>query len=119
QSFKQNISVKKTIIYGIFFGIILFFSYPALSSDIFSYIFSDRIVTVYHQNVWQVVPLTHNSDPFAIMADWKNTTRVYGEVNQLIYTIPSIVGGNNVIVLVLLYKFVSSLFTLGIIWTLY
>src|SRR6185437_14514280 len=82
-------------------------------------IFSDRIATVYHQNVWQVVPLTHNFDPFAIMADWKNTTRVYGGVNQLIYNIPSVMGGDNIVFLVFLYKLVSSLFTVGIIWILY
>src|SRR4029077_9703094 len=104
---------------SLLFGFIIFFSYPTLSSDIFSYIFSDRIATVYHQNVWQVVPLTHDTDPFAIMADWKNTTRVYGEVNQLIYTVPSILGGNNVISLVVLYKLVSSIFTVGIFYILY
>ncbi|HSW97100.1 MAG TPA: glycosyltransferase 87 family protein [Candidatus Saccharimonadales bacterium] len=118
-SLKQNISVKKTIISSLVFGLLLYFSYPGLSSDIFSYIFSDRIETVYHQNVWQVVPLTHNSDPFAIMADWKNTTRVYGGVNQLIYTLPSMIGRNNVVLLVALYKIVSSLFAIGIIWVLY
>jgi len=119
QSFKQNISVKKTIVYSLLFGFVLFLSYPGLSSDIFSYILSDRIATVYHQNVWQIAPLTHNNDPFAIMADWKNTTRVYGGVNQLIYTIPSMLGGNNIVLLVILYKLVSSLFAIGIIWILY
>src|SRR6266568_1156291 len=118
-SLMQNISLRKTIIFGLLFGFIIFISYPILSTDIFSYIFSDRIATVYHQNVWQVVPLTHDNDPFAIMADWKNTTRVYGGVNQLIYTLPSLAGGNNVVLLVILYKFVSSLFTAGIVWILY
>jgi hypothetical protein len=118
-SLKQNISLKKTIIYSLTFAFIIFFSYPTLSTDIFSYIFSDRIATVYHQNVWQVVPLTHDNDPFAIMADWKNTTRVYGEVNQLIYNIPSMLGGNNLPIVVILYKFVSSTFALGIFCVLY
>jgi len=118
-SLQQNITLRKTVIFSLIFGFIIFFSYPTLSTDIFSYIFSDRIATVYHQNVWQVVPLTHNFDPFAIMADWKNTTRVYGEVNQLIYTLPSMLGGNNVVLLVVLYKFVSSIFTIGIFWILY
>lgn len=118
-SLKQTISLRKTIVYSLIFGFIIFFSYPILSTDIFSYIFSDRIATVYHQNVWQVVPLTHNNDPFAIMADWKNTTRVYGGVNQLLYTLPSILGGNNLPFLVVLYKLVSSIFTLGIFYILY
>jgi hypothetical protein len=118
-SLRQNITLRKTVIYSLIFGFITFLSYPTLSTDIFSYIFSDRIATVYHQNVWQVVPLTHDSDPFAIMADWKNTTRVYGEVNQLIYTLPSLLGGNTVWLLVMLYKLVSSVFALGIFWILY
>src|SRR5258708_3140143 len=109
RSLKQKISLRATIIYSFIFGFVIFFSYPTLSTDIFSYIFSDRIATVYHQNVWEVVPLTHNFDPFAIMADWKNTTRVYGGVNQLIYTIPSLLGGNNLPLLVVLYKLISSI----------
>ncbi len=118
-SLMQNISLRKTIIFGLLFGFIIFISYPILSTDIFSYIFSDRIATVYHQNVWQVVPLTHDNDPFAIMADWKNTTRVYGGVNQLIYTGPSLLGGNNLPLLVVLYKLVSTIFALGIFFILY
>ena len=119
QSLKQTISLRKTIIYSLLFGFVIFLSYPTLSSDIFSYIFSDRIATVYHQNVWLVAPITHNSDPFAIMADWKNTTNVYGEVNHLLYAIPSMLGGNKVILLVVLYKMLSSIFTVGILFVLY
>jgi alpha-1,6-mannosyltransferase len=118
-SIKQNINLRITVIFSLLFGLVIFFSYPVLSTDIFSYIFSDRIATVYHQNVWTVLPITHNSDPFAIMADWKNTTSIYGAVNHLIYTVPSVLGGNNFILLVIMYKLVSVIFAIGIMVILY
>jgi hypothetical protein len=118
-SIKQNITIRTTVIFSILFGFFLFFSYPILSTDIFSYIFSDRIATVYHQNIWTVLPIIHNSDPFAIMSDWKNTTSIYGGVNLLVYSVPAIWGGNNFVTLVILYKLVSFIFAFGTLAVLY
>lgn len=110
---RQKKSVKKVIFFAIAFQAITFFSYPSLSTDIFSYIFSDRIVSVYHQNVWKTKPITHNADPFSRLSDWQNNTRVYGGVNQAVYTGVSVVGGNNLLLLVMLYKGVAWIFTLA------
>ena len=103
-SIKINITTKNTIVFSLIFGFILFLSYPVLSSDIFSYMFSQRIATVYHQNIWTVLTITHNFDPFAIMADWKSTTSIYGGVNSLIYSVPSIISGNNFVISLIQFK---------------
>lgn len=118
-SIKQNITVHNTVLFSLLFGIVIFISYPVLSTDIFSYMFSQRIATVYHQNIWTIVPITHNTDPFAIMADWKNTTSIYGGVNSLIYSVPSIIGGNNFIVSLIMFKLVSALFAFAILRILF
>lgn len=112
-SLRAKMSLKKTIFWAIAFQAIVFFSYPSLSTDIFSYIFSDRIATVHHENVWKTKPITHSEDPFSRLSDWHNNTRVYGGVNQVIYTAPSLVGGNNLLLLVVLYKAVTWIFTLA------
>lgn len=94
-SLKEKISAKKVILFGILFQVIVFFSYPVLSSDVLSYILSDRVAAVYHQNVWTTRPDRFKSDPFFGLADWTDQTRIYGGVNQAIYTLAAQVSGND------------------------
>lgn len=118
-SLQIRISTKKVVIFSIIFQCITFFSYPILSTDIFSYMFSDRVLTTYHQNVWKVAPGKFQKDPFAKMSDWKTQTRVYGEVNQLIYDIPASISGNDWLEHLISYKFVAFFFSLATLFILY
>lgn len=118
-SFYVHMPTKKIVIFAILFQAITFFSYPSLSTDIFSYIFSDRIVTVYNQNVWKTKPITHSNDPFSRLSDWQNNTRVYGGINQAVYTVVSKIGGNNLLGLVFLYKSVTWVFAIAAMWVVY
>jgi alpha-1,6-mannosyltransferase len=118
-SLTQQISIKKTIVFSVLFLAITFVSYPILSTDIFSYIFSERVATVHHENIWQVKPDTFPDDQFAVLADWKNTTNIYGGINFLLYYVPSIIGQNNLLLLVILFKLIPTIFGLGIIFILY
>jgi alpha-1,6-mannosyltransferase len=119
KSLTVTISLKKTIVFGIIFQIILFLSYPILSTDIFSYIFSERVATVHNANIWHVKPATFPNDPFAAIADWKDTTSVYGDVHYVLYLIPSLLGQNNLLLLTLLYKLIPAIFALGTGYVLY
>ncbi|MGH7203663.1 MAG: hypothetical protein ACREHC_04435 [Candidatus Levyibacteriota bacterium] len=113
RSLAEEISLKKTILFALFFQIIIFSSYPILSTDIFSYIFSERVSTTHHQNIWQVKPAAFPNDQFGVLADWKDTTSVYGGVHYLLYIIPSLLGGNDLLALVILYKVIPALFAVG------
>jgi hypothetical protein len=119
QSISLAISLKKTILFSIIFGTIMLFSYPILSTDIYSYIFSERVGVVHHANIWQVKPSVFTADPFSAFADWKETISVYGGLNYLLYLLPSAIGNNHLIPLLFLYKLLPSLFTLGTIYLLY
>lgn len=112
-SLRSAFSLRASVILAIIFQCIVFFSYPVLSTDIFSYIFSDRVNTVYNHNVWQVPPATFAQDPFEQLADWKDQTSVYGAVNQLVYVPAAYLGGNNLFSTVLLYKTTAFIFTLA------
>lgn len=118
-SLRLKLALKKVVLYALIFQSIIFLSYPILSSDIFSYIFSDRMLTVHHENVWKVTPDTHKDDAFIMFAAWEKNTRVYGGVNQAVYTPFSYLGGNNLLVVVILYKVVAWIFVLLSMWIVY
>lgn len=119
-SLKSTISLKKTFLFAIAFQMIMFFSYPILSTDIFSYIFSERVSTEHNQNIWKVKPAEfYPEDNFGVLADWKETTSIYGGVHFLTYLIPSILGHNNLLQLVISYKLVSFIFSLATVFLLY
>lgn len=118
-SLQKKFQVKRIILFSIIFQFITFFSYPILSTDIFSYMFSDRVATTYHQNVWKVPPGRFPKDPFAKMSDWKTQIRVYGEVNQLVYDIPAELSGNDWIAHLVSYKLVAFVFSLATLFIFY
>lgn len=113
RSFLIKISLRKTIIFAAIFQVITFLSYPVLSTDIFSYMFSERVATVHNENVWKVIPATFPQDPFFKISDWKETTSVYGAVHFFSYVIPSYIGQNNLLVLTVMYKLVAAAFAIG------
>jgi len=112
KSLTIKISLKESIIAALFFQFIVFFSYPVLSTDIFSYMLSDRVVTKYHQNIWQVKPINFPNDKFYHLADWQNTTSVYGGVNQFFYHFASYISGDNLIKALVTYKILPWIFVL-------
>lgn len=115
-SLQKSLDKKSTIIFALLFQVIVFFSYPVLSTDIFSYIFSDRVFTEYGQNVWKVTPNQYSDDPYELLADWKDQTKVYGAVNQIIYLPASYIGGENLVLTLTLYKLTALLFAVGTLY---
>lgn len=119
-SWKKNIAAKKIIIWSVVFQLIVFFSWPILSTDILSYILSDRIAVTYHQNVWATKPNQFSSDPYYYLvypiyaaSDWTNQTRIYGPVNQAVYSLATFFSGNDLLVNLAVHKLVVLLFVLA------
>jgi alpha-1,6-mannosyltransferase len=110
RSFFEKISTKKTIIFAIIFQIIIFLSYPILSTDIFSYIMTSRVATVHHENIWKISPNHFPNDPFLKLSDWQNVTGIYGGINQVFYNGGSQIAGNNIFLNLLFYKIIPLLF---------
>jgi hypothetical protein len=107
---KNEINKKKIIFFACLFQIIVFFSYPILSTDIFSYVLSDRIDVVYHQNVWKVSPDNFKHDPFYNLSDWTDKTRIYGGVNQAIYSPVTAISGDTILTNIAAHKMVVIAF---------
>jgi hypothetical protein len=85
---KEKIHIK-IIIAGL---AILFFAYPFLSSDIFSYLFSAKILYSYHQNPYLVIPeVFRNQDNWLSFTLWTHRRYVYGPFSLFISILPFIV----------------------------
>ncbi len=124
---KKTFPVKKVLVLSVIFQIIVFFSYPILSKDIFYYIFSDRVSTIYHQNVWQVKSSEFPNDPYYYLVypiykatDWySNQTKIYGPINQAIYSVVTALSGDDFLVNLAAHKFVVFIFNLAMLWLVY
>lgn len=119
RSLALKISLKKTILFGLTFQFIAFFSYPILSTDIFSYMLSERVATVHNENIWKVIPANFPDDPYFPLADWKETTSVYGGVHYLAYYLPAKIAGDNLWLSIFLYKLIPTIFSLATVYVLY
>jgi hypothetical protein len=107
---KEKTSVSKVIKFAVIFQLIAFLAYPLLSTDVFSYMYSNRVHSEYGQNKWLVSPDNFSNDTFAHFADWKSKTNVYGYINHLIYLPADYLGNDDVLTTLLLYKLTTALF---------
>lgn len=119
-AWRKKFSPRKILFVSFIFQVIVFFSYPILSTDVLSYILSDRIAVIYHQNVWTTKPNVFAHDPYYYLvypiyaaSDWTNQTRIYGPVNQAIYSAVTAVSGNDFLINLAAHKFVVLIFNLG------
>ncbi|MBI4099503.1 DUF2029 domain-containing protein [Candidatus Microgenomates bacterium] len=126
RSLKQTFSPAKIIFFSVVFQIIVFFSYPILSTDVLSYILSDRIAVVYRQNVWTTKPNLFPTDPYFFLvypvyvaSDWTNQTRIYGPVNQVVYSAVTAISGDDLFINLAAHKLVVLVFNLATILLVY
>ena len=91
------------------FSLTLLFQPSLLSDDVFSYIFSGRMLTIYHVDPLNTIPAQFPGDPYLqwVIAG-RNTTNIYGPlwlyIASLLVTI-----SNNPVVTLLLFKGVAIL----------
>ncbi len=110
---RQKLSTKKVIILAIFLQVIVFFSYPVLSTDIFDYILTNRLALVHGQNIWQIAPSSYPNDLFYHLANWQNQTSPYGVVNQAFYALAGQFATNDLLQSVFVYKLLILIFSLA------
>ncbi|MFO0703162.1 MAG: hypothetical protein U0525_00340 [Patescibacteria group bacterium] len=85
--------VKKPFVWVVLVGIIAaIFSYPALSHDLFNYIFDAKILTVYGQNPYLHKALDFPADPMIRFMRWIHRAYPYGPSYLLLSLIPSYLG---------------------------
>lgn len=112
KSLAVKISGKTTIIYAVLFQFIIFFSYPILSTDIFSYIVTSRVAVIHDSNIWKVSPDHFPKDPFLQLSDWKTIPGIYGYADQVFYNATSYISQNNLFLNLLLNKLLVLVFAI-------
>lgn len=102
-----SVSLMKKLIIGT--GLILLFSYPAFSSDIYNYMFDARVVTTYHSSPYDFRALDFPDDPWVRFMRWTHRTTPYGYVWIGITLVPSFIGMGKFLLTLILFKYLAVL----------
>ncbi len=87
----------------------LFFSYNALSYDVFNYIFNAKMVLIYHANPYVQVALDFAQDPWVRFMHNTHTTAPYGYGWTLFSLLPFELGFGKFVPTWLMFRFFSVL----------
>ncbi len=116
----KTIFRERSLVWKLIFAtaILLFFSFPAFSNDIFNYIFDAKIFTFYGKNPYQYKALDFPNDPMLSFMHWTHRTYPYGPV-WLLLSIPiSYIGFQIFLITLFLFKILAVCGYLGSIYFL-
>lgn len=85
----KELNINRTLFWQLFLTsvLILTFSYPAFSYDIFNYMFDAKTIIYYHQSPWVFKPLDFPNDSWLSFMHWTHRPSVYPFFGVLL-TIP-------------------------------
>lgn len=110
---RHKLIFKQAIQLIIVSAVIVFFSYPAFSHDIFNYMFDARIVTKYHLNPYLYSAMDFPNDLWIRFMHWTHRVYPYGPV-WLLITLPfSFFGFGKFVFTLCLFKLMFVFFHLG------
>ena len=95
-------------------ALLLLFSYPFLSHDLFNYMFDARILTFHHANPYLHAALDFPSDQWIRFMHWTHRPYPYGPTFLPLTLIPSFLSGGKFI---LAYLFFKAMYGLLYVWT--
>lgn len=117
---KKKLKLKDMLILlGITVGILLF-SYPAmLSYDIFNYIATSKVLFLYRENPYIIMPIEFIGDPLLSFTHAANKIALYGPIWIVLTGIPYFFGLGNFIITLFSFKIFIAIFyltTAFLIW---
>ncbi len=117
QPAKKGASKTVMLFSGIFL-IATIFSFPALSTDVFDYISSNRVLYVHDENPWLHPPQNFPDDEFIYLGSWKFRASIYGPVQFLFSSFVHFAARDNIIINILGFKLMHSAFLIATILAL-
>jgi len=102
--FISNYKKYNPISIALLIGVILLFSYPFLSHDLFNYLFDAKIFTFYHQNPYLHKGLDFPNDPWTRFMHWTDRNYPYGPSFLLLTIVPSALSFGKFVLSFLFYK---------------
>lgn len=113
---KSQNSTKNIIIkFAILFLVTTLLSFPALSTDVFDYIATNRVLFVHQANPWLHPPQDFPQDEFIYLGSWKFRASVYGPVQFLTSSLVYLLAGSNIILNIIAFKVINVIFTVAVI----
>jgi hypothetical protein len=113
---KKKETTKTIIKFSILFMITTLISFPSLSTDVFDYIATNRVLFVHQANPWLRAPQEFPQDDFIYLGSWKFRASVYGPVQFLFSSVVHIFAGDSIIANVAGFKLINSLFMIATIF---
>lgn len=90
-------------------AVILTFSYPALTYDLFNYITTAKVLYTYHENPYIVMPIEISNEPYLQFTRAANKVALYGPIWLFITSLPHTIGFGNIWATLLAFKLVNAL----------
>ena len=108
----MSATTKMIMTFSLAFMLTLFFSFPALSTDVFDYISSNRVLFVHHANPWLEPPQNFPDDQFIYLGSWKFRASVYGPVQFLFSSLAHLIAQDHILTNIAVYKGMGMAFLL-------
>lgn len=99
--------------------LILIFSYPALSYDIFNYILTAKLTYFYQENPYVVMPIEIPNEPMLGFTRAANKLALYGPTWIILTVFPYLAGINNILASILTFKVFVAAFYASFVYLLY
>src|SRR3989344_5619935 len=90
--YKAKIGFKYLVFSSILNTVLLIFSYPFLSADIFNYLFDAKIILKYHTSPYTHKPLDFPLDDWLRFMRWTHRYSPYGPLWLFLSLIPAVLG---------------------------
>lgn len=100
-------------------GIILLFSFPMLSNDIFNYIATAKVTFFYKENPYIIMPIQIPNEQMLAFLHASNKVALYGPVWIIFTAIPHILGFGNLMATIYTFKIFVGIFYAGLIWLIW
>ncbi len=94
-------------------AVILVFSYPALTYDLFNYITTAKVAFTHGENPYVVMPVEIPNEPNLAFTRAANKFALYGPVWLLFTAIPHFMGAGNVWLTIIAFKLMNAVVYLG------
>lgn len=98
---------------------ILLFSFPGFSYDIFNYIATAKVIFLYKENPYIIMPIDIPNEPMLAFTHAANKIALYGPVWILLTFIPHIAGFGNIMFTIFAFKVFIAFFYVGTVWLLW
>ena len=100
-------------------AVILVFSYPAFSYDIYNYIATAKVAFLYRENPYVVMPIEIPNEPMLSFTRASNKVALYGPAWIVLTSFPYIAGAGNMLATIVSFKTFAALFYAAVTYLIY